>query len=40
MLYGGDVHFDGSVSEFENSENPVVKQFKNGDILGPIKPNQ
>ncbi len=40
MLYGGDVHFDGSVSEFENSENPVVKQFKNGDIEGPIKPNQ
>lgn len=37
MLYGGKVHFDGSVDDFLLNENPVVKQFVSGSTTGPIK---
>lgn len=37
MLYDGVVEFDGSVEEFNNCENPVVQQFINGSIEGPIR---
>ena len=36
MLYGGKVRFDGSTEEFNNSSDPVVSQFVNGKIEGPI----
>lgn len=37
MLYGGKVQFSGSVNEFENSNNDIVRQFASGAIEGPIK---
>lgn len=36
MLYSGKVQEQGTVKEFLASENPIVKQFMQGDIAGPI----
>lgn len=37
MLYGGLVHFNGSVNDFLVNTNPIVKQFTSGDTTGPIQ---
>lgn len=36
MLYGGLVHFSGSVEEFQNTDNEIVYQFRSGETEGPI----
>ncbi len=36
MLYQGKVQFDGSIDEFVDNDNQIVKQFYNGEIEGPI----
>lgn len=36
MLYGGTVHFIGTVEEFQSSENEIVHQFATGEVSGPI----
>lgn len=37
MLYKGEMIADGPKAEFENSKNPFVKQFVNGEAEGPIE---
>jgi phospholipid/cholesterol/gamma-HCH transport system ATP-binding protein len=37
FLYQGKVQWDGSVHEIDNGENPVLDQFFNGRIEGPIQ---
>ena len=37
MLYGGNVQFSGSINDFLDNENPVVKQFIHGSTSGPIQ---
>lgn len=37
MLYEGKVQHDGTIPEFTNSENPVVRQFVRGESEGPIQ---
>ena len=39
MLYQGKVQAEGTVEEFLNSGNEVVKQFISGDTNGPIQMN-
>ncbi|WP_320677637.1 ABC transporter ATP-binding protein [Prochlorococcus sp. MIT 1300] len=38
MLYGGKFQWDGSIEEFRQTENPFVKQFRTGSLLGPMQP--
>ena len=33
----GKVVWEGSVEEFDSSDEPIVKQFASGSLLGPIK---
>jgi len=37
MLYKGKVLQVGTVDEIKNSEDPIVRQFINGEIDGPIQ---
>ena len=37
MLYNGELIAQGNVKEIQNSTNPYVKQFINGDSNGPIE---
>ena len=37
MLYQGKVEFDGSPEQIRTTDNPVVKQFVNGQAKGPIQ---
>ncbi len=37
MLYGGELVQVGSPEEIMNTENPVVRQFINGELEGPIR---
>ncbi len=37
MLYGGELVQVGTPDEIMNTENPVVRQFINGDLEGPIR---
>ena len=39
MLYGGKFQWDGSVKEFRQSENSYVKQFRTGNLKGPMQPS-
>ncbi len=38
MLYGGKFHWQGSISEFQQSDNPYVEQFRTGSLQGPMQP--
>ena len=38
MLYGGKFRWAGSISEFKESNDPYVSQFRNGKIDGPMQP--
>ena len=38
MLYGGKFRWDGSISEFKTSGDPFVKQFREGNLNGPMQP--
>ena len=34
MLYGGNFQWDGSIEDFQQSNNPFVKQFRTGSVPG------
>ena len=36
MFNVGKIELIGSVNDITNSENPVVRQFINGEVEGPI----
>ena len=38
MLYGGKFRWEGSISEFKTSKDPFVKQFREGNLNGPMQP--
>lgn len=38
MIYRGRIVFHGTVEQFKNTENPLVRQFIHGDVQGPINP--
>ena len=40
MLYGGKFRWEGSVNDFQNTEDPYVSQFRKGKIDGPIQPKE
>jgi phospholipid/cholesterol/gamma-HCH transport system ATP-binding protein len=37
MLYKGEIIWQGTVKEMDETENPYVVQFINGNSQGPIK---
>ncbi len=37
FLYEGKIQWQGSVSEIEATDNPLVKQFRSASVEGPIK---
>jgi len=37
MLYKGELLFDGSQNDFQNSTDPVVQQFITGNPEGPME---
>ena len=39
MLYGGKLRWTGSIEEFKQSDDPYVFQFRNGNLKGPMQPN-
>ena len=38
LLYGGKFQWDGSIDQFKHSENAYVKQFRTGNLQGPMQP--
>ena len=38
MLYEGKFQWEGSIKEFQESENPYVNQFRTGNLQGPMQP--
>jgi len=38
LLYDGKFQWDGSIDQFKQSENPYVKQFRTGNLQGPMQP--
>ena len=38
LLYEGKFQWDGSIDEFKQSENSYVKQFRTGNLQGPMQP--
>ena len=36
LLHHGNVYFQGTPSDFKNCPDPLVKQFLNGDLSGPL----
>ncbi|KGG13074.1 putative ABC transporter [Prochlorococcus sp. MIT 0601] len=38
MLYGGKIQWDGTIQEFRETDNPYIKQFREGSLRGPIQP--
>jgi phospholipid/cholesterol/gamma-HCH transport system ATP-binding protein len=38
LLYGGLFRWQGSVEEFQTSENPYVLQFRTASLSGPMQP--
>ncbi len=38
LLYGGKFQWEGSIHEFRESKNPFVNQFRNGNLQGPMQP--
>ena len=39
MLYQGEIQINGTIGEFLNSRKPVISQFMNGSVNGPISMN-
>ncbi len=39
MLYSGKFQWEGSIEEFKESDNSYVKQFRTGNLQGPMQPN-
>lgn len=37
FLHEGRVVWEGSVSEFDTSDEPIVRQFASGSLHGPMK---
>ncbi len=37
FLYGGKIQWSGSIEEIDTTDNPLVRQFFNASIEGPIK---
>jgi phospholipid/cholesterol/gamma-HCH transport system ATP-binding protein len=37
FLYGGKVQWEGHVSEIDSTDNPLVRQFFNASVEGPIR---
>ncbi|MTJ06254.1 MULTISPECIES: ABC transporter ATP-binding protein [unclassified Anabaena] len=37
FLYQGKVQWQGTVSEIDNTENPLIRQFMSGKVQGPIQ---
>ena len=40
LLYDGKFQWDGSIDEFKQSENPYIKQFRTGNLQGPMQPEE
>tara|TARA_Y100000589_G_scaffold147354_1_gene140926 strand:+ start:1729 stop:2514 length:786 start_codon:yes stop_codon:yes gene_type:complete len=40
ILYGGQFRWEGSVSDFKNSKDPYVFQFREGKLEGPMQPKE
>ena len=40
LLYDGKFQWDGSIDEFKQSENSYVKQFRTGNLQGPMQPEE
>ena len=38
MLHHGEIIFSGTITELDNTDNPVVRQFVEGSSEGPIQP--
>tara|TARA_Y100001968_G_scaffold272812_1_gene265221 strand:+ start:5055 stop:5840 length:786 start_codon:yes stop_codon:yes gene_type:complete len=38
LLYGGKFQWEGSIEDFKKSDNSYVKQFRGGNLQGPIQP--
>ena len=38
LLYDGKFQWDGSIEQFKQSENSYVKQFRTGNLQGPMQP--
>ncbi len=38
MLYEGKFQWEGSIEEFKESDNSYVKQFRTGNLQGPMQP--
>ena len=38
LLYDGKFQWDGSINQFKESENSYVKQFRTGNLQGPMQP--
>ena len=38
LLYGGKFQWDGSIDQFKQTENAYVKQFRTGNLKGPMQP--
>ncbi|MEO1148408.1 MAG: ABC transporter ATP-binding protein, partial [Cyanobacteria bacterium J06638_22] len=37
FLYQGTVQWEGAINDIDTTENPMVRQFFNGQIEGPIQ---
>ncbi len=37
LLYDGKFQWDGSIDQFKQSENPYIKQFRTGNLQGPMQ---
>jgi phospholipid/cholesterol/gamma-HCH transport system ATP-binding protein len=37
FLYGGKVQWQGSVEEIDTTDHPMVRQFFNASVEGPIR---
>ena len=38
LLYDGKFQWEGSIDQFKQSENPYIKQFRTGNLQGPMQP--
>ena len=37
FLYGGKIQWEGTVNEIDSTNNPIVRQFFNASVKGPIR---
>ena len=40
LLYDGKFQWDGSINQFKQSQNPYIKQFRTGNLQGPMQPEE